>query len=115
MNILLSNMELGITVSIIGYLIVLFALSFLFIIYTIIPKLLDSYMRYQLVKQGKKKCAEKNTLEITGEESAAIAAAIHFILDERHDLESGTITIKKISKRYTPWSSKIYSMNNFSK
>ena len=115
MYILLSNMELGITVSIIGYLIVLFALSFLFAIYSIIPKLLDAYTRYQLVKQGKKQCAEKNTLGITGEESAAIAAAVHFILDERHDLESGTITIKKVSKRYTPWSSKIYSMNNYSK
>ncbi len=115
MNVLLSNMELGLTISIIGYLIVLFALSFLFGIYSIIPKLLDAYTRYRLVKEGKKKCAEKNTLEISGEESAAIATAIYFILDERHDLESGTITIKKISRRYTPWSSKIYSMNNYSK
>ena len=115
MNILLSYMELGITVSIIGYCIVLFALSFLFAIYSIIPKLLNAYTKYKLVKEGKKKCADSNTLELTGEESAAIAAAIHFILDERHDIESGTITIKKISKRYTPWSSKIYSMNNYSK
>jgi len=111
-TILLSNMEFGIMVSIIGYLIVLSALAFLMAVYSLIPKLLNAYTKYTLKKQGKK-CAEHDTLDLTGNESAAIATALYYILNEHHDLESGTITIKKVSKRYSPWSSKIYSMNNY--
>ncbi len=111
---LLSNMEYGIMVSIVGYLIVLSALTFLFAVYSFVPKLLNAYTRQQLKKEGKK-CAETNTLDLSGDESAAIATAIYYILSEHHDLESGTITIKKISKRYSPWNSKIYSMNNYRK
>jgi hypothetical protein len=111
-EILLVDMNFGYMVSAVGYLVVLSALAFLWGIYSLIPKLLDAYNRNQLRRQGKKECAEKNTLELSGEESAAIATAVYFILNESHDLESGTITIKKISKRYSPWSSKIYSMNS---
>ncbi len=102
-------------VSIVGYLIVLTALSFLFAIYSLIPKLLDTYTRNKLRRAGKKECAQNNSLELTGNESAAIAAAISIILSQQHDLESGKITIKKISKRYSPWNSKIYAMNDYRK
>lgn len=102
-------------VSAVGYLIVLSALLFLFGIYSLVPKVLDAYTRQQLRRQGKAKIAEKPTLELRGEELAAISAALHHILGERHDEESGMITIKKVSKRYSPWSSKIYSMNNYRK
>ena len=114
-TILLVDMEFGIMVSVLGYLIVLSALTFLFAIYSLIPRLLNAYTKYQLVRSGKKECADKNSLGITGDESAAIAAAISIILNEQHDLESGTITIKRVSKRYSPWSSKIYAMNNYKK
>ncbi len=114
MYILISTvMDFGIMVSVLGYIIVLLALSFLFAIYSIIPKLLDAYTKYQLVRSGKKECAQKDTLELTGNEAAAIAAAVSIILNEQHDLESGKITIKKISRRYSPWSSKIYAMNHY--
>lgn len=110
--ILLVDMEFGIMVSGIGYLIVLSALTFLFGVYSLVPVLLNAYTQHQLRQQGKN-CAESDTLDLSGDESAAIAAALHYILNEQHDLESGMITIKKISKRYSPWSSKIYSMNNY--
>ncbi len=44
---------------------------------------------------------------------AAISLALHLYLNDQHDVESNVITIKRIQKRYSPWSSKIYSMNNF--
>ncbi len=112
MTVLISYMEFGITLSIVGYLIVLGALTFLFLVYLLIPKLLNIYTQHRLKREGKK-CAEKDTLQLSGLESAAIAAAVHSILSELHDLESGEITIKKVSKKYSPWSSKIYSMNNY--
>lgn len=47
-------------------------------------------------------------------EIAAIGMALHLYLnDSVHDNESNVITIKRIQRRYSPWSSKIYSMNNF--
>jgi len=53
--ILLNNaLEFGITVTIIGYLIVLAALVFLFFVYQLIPKLLDLYVRAKLRREGKK-------------------------------------------------------------
>jgi len=107
---LLVDWELGLSISLIGYLIVLVALTFLFGIYSIIPKLINAYNRIQLRKRGRYKCAEKESLDITAEEVAAISTALYYFLNELHDRESGKITIKKISKPYSPWSSKIYGV-----
>jgi energy-converting hydrogenase Eha subunit H len=48
--------------------------------------------------------------EMTDEEAAAIALAIHMYKIEMHDMESLTITLKKVSRIYSPWSSKIYTL-----
>lgn len=45
----------------------------------------------------------------SGEVIAAIAMAIHDHLDA-HDTEKTILTINKVKKAYSPWSSKIYSM-----
>jgi hypothetical protein len=50
------------------------------------------------------------TEEVTDEEAAAIALAIHMYKREMHDMESLTITLKKVSRIYSPWSSKIYTL-----
>jgi len=49
---------------------------------------------------------------MSGEVNAAIAMAIYSYFDELHDVESGVITIKRVSKNYSPWSSKLYNMKN---
>lgn len=100
----------GITVTIIGYVIVLSALVFLFFVYQLIPKALDFYAQAKLRRAGKKEIADKGTLEISGDVNAAISMAIYLCMNERHDEESGKITAKKVSKRYSPWSSKIYTI-----
>jgi flagellar biosynthesis/type III secretory pathway M-ring protein FliF/YscJ len=43
---------------------------------------------------------------------AAIAAALYLYFNEMHDEESDIITVKRVSKTYSPWSSKLYSMRN---
>ncbi len=48
--------------------------------------------------------------ELTGEELAAIALAIRLYEDDIHDIESNVITINKVARAYSPWSSKIYSL-----
>jgi sodium pump decarboxylase gamma subunit len=46
---------------------------------------------------------------------AAIALALHLYYSEAHDEESHVITIKTVERRYSPWSSKIYGINNLVK
>lgn len=47
----------------------------------------------------------------TGEEIAAIVMALHEHLDT-HDRESTVLTINKVKRAYSPWSSKIYAMRH---
>jgi Na+-transporting methylmalonyl-CoA/oxaloacetate decarboxylase gamma subunit len=48
----------------------------------------------------------------SGEVNAAIAMAIYSYFNELHDVESGVMTIKRVSRHYSPWSSKLYNMKN---
>lgn len=50
----------------------------------------------------------------SGEEIAAIIMALHQHLDA-HDLENTILTINKVKRTYSPWSSKIYSMRHMPK
>ena len=54
----------------------------------------------------------KDSGEIPTTDIVAIAMALHLYYDEVHDDESNVITIKRIERRYSPWSSKIYGINN---
>jgi glutaconyl-CoA/methylmalonyl-CoA decarboxylase subunit delta len=54
--------------------------------------------------------AEK--VSTSGDEIAAIAMALHLYANDLHDNESLTLTINKISRAYSPWSSKIYGIMN---
>lgn len=53
--------------------------------------------------------------EKTDDLSAIIAAAIHLYLQEVHDYENYSLTIKRIDKIYSPWSSKIYGLRKWPK
>jgi len=48
----------------------------------------------------------------SGEVNAAIAMALYQYFNELHDVESGVVTIKRVSRHYSPWSSKLYNMRN---
>jgi hypothetical protein len=45
--------------------------------------------------------------------NAVIAATIHMYLQEVHDFENYSLTIKRIDKIYSPWSSKIYGLRKW--
>lgn len=64
---------------------------------------------------GRKKLTELPVVaeaEITGEVNAAIAMAIHLYMHQLHDHEETVLTIKKVARTYSPWSSKIYGIRN---
>ena len=46
---------------------------------------------------------------------AAIAAAIHLYSEELQDVENAVLTINKVSRTYSPWSSKIHGLNTYFK
>jgi len=98
-------------IALIGMVIVFIALSFLTWIFTMIPKLLNLQVRSRLKKEGKMKEADtENVINMSAEVNAAIAMALHLYFSELHDEENVEMTIKRVSRTYSPWSSKIYAM-----
>lgn len=98
-------------VALVGYVVVFSVLILMFTIYNNIPRILNIKARQRMRKRGKKECEPCE--DISGEVNAAISTALHLYFNELHDEESDVMTIKKISKRYTPWSSKIYGLNSY--
>lgn len=58
----------------------------------------------------KAEAKEKNLGHHSGEETAAIAMALHEYLNDAHDIEDMVLTINKVKRSYSPWSSKIYTL-----
>ncbi|MEX2603703.1 MAG: OadG family protein [Gracilimonas sp.] len=115
----------------IGYLVVFVVLASLFIVFQNMPRLIETVEKFlaflirrkdsfvvaaekTIAKNGtnaEKKEADKKVV-LSGEVNAAISAAIHMYVNESHDQEHTILTIDKVSRRYSPWSSKIYSVTN---
>jgi len=100
----------GLIITFVGYLIVFAALVLLYFVFNNLPKLLHIQTRRELRKKGKKHDLSAQEIEISGEVNAAIGAAVFAIFNEMHDDEDTVITIKRVSKNYSPWSSKIYGV-----
>ena len=47
---------------------------------------------------------------LSGEVNAAIAMALFLYGNQMHDQEDPVITMSKVSRTYSPWSSKIYGL-----
>lgn len=89
--------------------VVFLALLLLFLAFRGIGKLSVSILQHKSdVKTGGSQDFEK----ISGETFAAIAAGLHFYLrdTEVHDIEHTILTIEKVKRSYSPWSSKFYNM-----
>jgi Na+-transporting methylmalonyl-CoA/oxaloacetate decarboxylase gamma subunit len=101
----------AVTLVIVGIVVVFTALTLLVVILNNIPRIVNFFA--WLISAGKKKpkISEVKDKRISAQVSAAISAAIILYLDEVHDKESRVMTIRKVSKTYSPWSSKIYGLN----
>jgi Na+-transporting methylmalonyl-CoA/oxaloacetate decarboxylase gamma subunit len=103
----------GIIIAITGYMIVFTALVLLYFIFFYLSKGIVANTKRKLAKMGKAHHLRKDhEIHISGEVTAAIAMAIYLNRD-LHDTESDVLTIRKISKDYSPWNSKIYGMRYF--
>lgn len=113
-----QNDPWGIIMALLGMGIVFCALLLLYIIFSNTPALftLSFKQRLKMAFSFKNKEVKKMAVpevkpeELSGEVNAAIAAAIHLYRSELHDFEDTVLTIKKVSRTYSPWSSKIYGL-----
>lgn len=75
----------------------------------------------RLLSKDKKKSAKKEKVsveeaeegEISGEVNAAIAMSLYLYKEQMHDYEDTVLTINKVSRTYSPWSSKIYGLRKY--
>jgi Na+-transporting methylmalonyl-CoA/oxaloacetate decarboxylase gamma subunit len=95
--------------SVIGMVVVFVALIILVLLFDFIQYLVLNSSKKKMVKAGKK---VEEIIDVSANEIAAISMALHLFINEMHDEESNVITIKRIERRYSPWNSKIYGLNN---
>ncbi len=99
---------------IIGYIVVFIALLFLVVIFLALPKLININIKNALRKQGKisENDNGKEDYSIPGDVVAAISLALHLHYDDTHDMENAILTMKRVSRTYSPWSSKLYGLRD---
>ncbi len=105
------DFQYGLLISVVGYSVTLLTLTLLFYAFRILPKVLHSRLRSRLRKMGQNILPHEE-LSIPGDEAAAIAMALHLYFSELHDNEPTKLTIRRIPKLYSPWSSKLFGMRN---
>lgn len=109
-----SEMDpLGTGMTVISMSVVFISLALLYLIFKYISKIYRIDYRKVMVRrktdQGEIEMIEE---DLTGEVNAAIAMALYLYRNELHDDENTVLTIKKVSRTYSPWSSKIYGNYN---
>jgi glutaconyl-CoA/methylmalonyl-CoA decarboxylase subunit delta len=104
--------EFALVLSLVGYVVVFAALVALIIVFNNLPRILNFDFKKYFRKRKIEDLPKKEEVSVTGEVNAAISAALYLYFSELHDEESDVITIKKISRRYSPWSSKIYGLRH---
>jgi hypothetical protein len=72
----------------------------------------DYFLNRLRKKKNNTEILNKPEQKITGDENAAICAALYLYFTELHDEEKYVMTVKKVSRTYSPWSSKIYGIFN---
>lgn len=106
----------GWIVTLSGFLIVITALVILFFIFTGVSKAINANWKKVSKDESKKveKVAKGTAVDANDNIIAAIGLALSLSM-EVHDNEADEITITRIQRRYSPWSSKIYGLNGLSK
>ena len=99
------NDSLGIGMTITAMAVVFLGLLILFLVFKQIGKWAIAASKRNAAKSG-----EVSTVEVSGEVYAAIATALYEFGEDTHDVENTVLTIQKVKRNYSPWSSKIYSL-----
>ena len=109
----------GIGMAVIAMSVVFLALLTLFLVFKQLGLRLVALQRHsrkaQETKIEVKSEAIYSNMAISEGVYAAIATAIHLYGEELHDVENTVLTINKVSRSYSPWSSKVHGLNTYFK
>ena len=104
----------GIGMSISAMSVVFCGLILLFIAFKIVGRVSVSLSKRNAMKAkgitDKQEAKEKKLGEAPGEIFAAIAMAMYEMQSDVHDVEDTVLTITRVKRSYSPWSSKIYTL-----
>jgi Na+-transporting methylmalonyl-CoA/oxaloacetate decarboxylase gamma subunit len=99
----------GFGMAAVGIAVVFSSLLLLYVVFLYLTKFIQMRGKKRRMKEGHSD-DHANESELTGEINAAIAAALYLYSQELHDHESTVLTINRVSRSYSPWSSKIYGL-----
>jgi lipopolysaccharide export LptBFGC system permease protein LptF len=92
--------------------IALLSVVFLFLFFRYLLPWISTFRPNKRNNKISDKTAVKQFHDERSADKAAVAMALYLYFNETHDEESDIITVKRVSKTYSPWSSKLYSMRN---
>ena len=114
-----SHDSAGVGMSITAMSVVFFGLILLYICFRLIGQAAISLRRKNAMEAKDIKCEEeakeKKLGEAPGEVIAAITLAMHEMQSDVHDVEDTVLTITRVKRTYSPWSSKIYTLRELPK
>lgn len=100
----------GIGITLMSMAIVILALVVLSILFMIFGKISQKLHRKKKMETYGLKHDDDNHEAASGEAMAAIAAAVYQHFNSRHDIEDTVLTMRKLKRAYSPWSSKLYGL-----
>ena len=105
------NDSLGIGMTVTAMAVVFLGLLILFLVFKQIGNVAISASKRNAQKAaGEGTAIAANAGQESGEIFAAIATALYEMSDDNHDIENTVLTIRKVQRSYSPWSSKIYTL-----
>jgi Na+-transporting methylmalonyl-CoA/oxaloacetate decarboxylase gamma subunit len=105
----LGTQPFGVTITITSMLVVFLGLILLYLIFKAIGNTAKNISHKRVASAGTLS-AVRGESQLTGEVLAAISAAIHELNQDVHDIESTILTITEVRRKYSPWSSKLYTL-----
>jgi len=103
-----DSIGIGMTITAMG--VVFIGLILLYIIFKQVGKAAVSASQRRAKKAAGGSEAVVETGEISGEVLVAIGMALYELDQDVHDYENTVLTIQKVKRTYSPWSSKIYGL-----
>lgn len=121
MVILAINWGNALIITLLGFVLVILVLILLVLLLMVFGKIMTPKVRIpkgptaQGTPAQSNDTSEYHEVNLPANTTAAIAMALHLYYADVHDEESHVITIKNVERKYSPWNSKIYGINNLDK
>ena len=112
-----TNDSFGIGMTITAMAVTFLGLFLLYIIFKQVGKVSIAASKRNALKAkaGVVGMEEDMSGEEAGEIFAAIATALYEVTEDVHDVENTVLTISKVTRNYSPWSSKLYGLREVPK